>query len=443
MLAAAIRDGTVDTPCVFEVFARRLPEGRRYGVVAGVARVLDAIDEFGVDADELAWLRGIGAVDDATAAFVASYRFRGDDRRLPGRRGVLRRLADPDRPRDVRRRGAAGDVDPVDPEPRLVRRGRGGADGHRSAGPSRDRDGVATHARAGGDRSLACRVPRRVRVHVEPRSRSAVRHPHRWHGCARVHAAAPRRAVGVRRRRWPNPGRRPRCSSTPTTSPRGSSTPSPRRGRSSGRCGSIRAISACSRKAARLQLDSLGNRSTRIVVSGDLDEYAIAGLAASPVDVYGAGTAVVMGSGAPTAGLVYKLVEVDGRPVAKRSAHKATQGGGKIALRSHRPSGTAIEEIVVAGPSAARDREAARHRPRRSPACATSPRALWRDGAAGGGRVGDRSPSRESASPRRCAACRGRGCRCRSANRRSPHGSLPCGERRRRLSSGPATQSVY
>ena len=54
--------------------------------------------------------------------------------------------------------------------------------------------------------------------------------------------------------------------------------------------------------------------------------------------MYGAGTAVVMGSGAPTAGLVYKLVEVDGRPVAKRSAHKATHGGGKSrpALASRR-----------------------------------------------------------------------------------------------------------
>jgi nicotinate phosphoribosyltransferase len=104
---------------------------------------------------------------------------------------------------------------------------------------------------------------------------------------------------------------------------------------------------------ARAQLDALGNTATKIVVSGDLDEYAIAGLAASPVDIYGAGTAVVTGSGAPTAGLVYKLVEVNGRPVAKRSEDKATTGSAKAALRSHRPSGTAIEEIVLAGPAAA------------------------------------------------------------------------------------------
>jgi nicotinate phosphoribosyltransferase len=103
-------------------------------------------------------------------------------------------------------------------------------------------------------------------------------------------------------------------------------------------------------KQARDQLDSLGAKGTKIVVSGDLDEFAIAALAASPVDVYGAGTAVVTGSGAPTAGMVYKLVEVDGRPVAKRSEHKETHGGRKTVLRTHKPTGTAVEEIISSRP---------------------------------------------------------------------------------------------
>jgi nicotinate phosphoribosyltransferase len=98
---------------------------------------------------------------------------------------------------------------------------------------------------------------------------------------------------------------------------------------------------------SRQLLDSLGAPDTKIVVSGDLDEYAIAALAAEPVDVYGAGTAVVTGSGAPTAGLVYKLVEVEGRPVVKRSENKATVGGRKTAVRRHKPTGTATEEIIV------------------------------------------------------------------------------------------------
>src|SRR5258707_6063969 len=104
-------------------------------------------------------------------------------------------------------------------------------------------------------------------------------------------------------------------------------------------------------RQAREQLDKLGARGTRVVLSGDLDEYAIAALRAEPVDAYGVGTSLVTGSGAPTAGMVYKLVEVDGRPVAKRSSAKESRGGRKTALRRHKPTGTALEEVVLqAGP---------------------------------------------------------------------------------------------
>ncbi|MDQ3886996.1 MAG: nicotinate phosphoribosyltransferase [Actinomycetota bacterium] len=99
-------------------------------------------------------------------------------------------------------------------------------------------------------------------------------------------------------------------------------------------------------RQAREQLDALGARDTRIVLSGDLDEYAIAALRAEPVDAYGVGTSLVTGSGAPTAGMIYKLVEVEGRPVAKRSVAKESRGGRKRALRRHKPSGTAVEEVV-------------------------------------------------------------------------------------------------
>ena len=99
-------------------------------------------------------------------------------------------------------------------------------------------------------------------------------------------------------------------------------------------------------RQVRQQLDGLGAHNTRIVVSSDLDEFAIAALRAEPVDVYGVGTSVVTGSGAPTAGLVYKLVEVDGVPVAKRSRDKKSHGGAKAAIRACRRSGTAVEEVV-------------------------------------------------------------------------------------------------
>ncbi len=99
-------------------------------------------------------------------------------------------------------------------------------------------------------------------------------------------------------------------------------------------------------RQVREQLDGLGATQTKIVVSGDLDEFAIAALGADPVDSYGVGTSLVTGSGAPTAQMVYKLVDVDGIPVQKRSSHKESRGGRKEALRVSRPTGTITEEIV-------------------------------------------------------------------------------------------------
>src|SRR5690242_789933 len=78
MLSAALRDGTADRQCVFEVFARRLPTGRRYGVVAGIGRLLERLSTFRFDEDEIAFLRERGVVDEATAEWLAKYRFRGD-----------------------------------------------------------------------------------------------------------------------------------------------------------------------------------------------------------------------------------------------------------------------------------------------------------------------------------------------------------------------------
>ncbi|MET0702254.1 MAG: nicotinate phosphoribosyltransferase, partial [Mycobacterium sp.] len=99
-------------------------------------------------------------------------------------------------------------------------------------------------------------------------------------------------------------------------------------------------------RQARAHLDELGATDTAIVVSGDLDEYSIAALRAEPVDSYGVGTTLVTGSGAPTANMVYKLVEVDGIPVQKRSSHKESHGGAKMAMRVARSTGTVVEEVI-------------------------------------------------------------------------------------------------
>ena len=75
MLQASLRDGTADRRCAFEVFGRRLPNERRYGVVAGTARVLDAISRFRFTEDQLATL---DFLDDATVDYLRNFRFTGD-----------------------------------------------------------------------------------------------------------------------------------------------------------------------------------------------------------------------------------------------------------------------------------------------------------------------------------------------------------------------------
>ena len=202
-----------------------------------------------------------------------------------------------------------------------------------AAGPADHRDGLAAHPRAGRGRRGPGRLPGRLRLDVQPGRPARVRHPDRRHRRARLHPAARRRGG-----RLPGPDRHARRRHHAARR----HLRHHRRHRDRGRggrpgLGAIRIDSGdlgVLARQARAQLDSLGATDTRIVVSGDLDEFAIAALAAAPVDSYGAGTSVVTGSGAPTAGLVYKLVEVDGRPVAKRSEHKATDGGRKRALRT-------------------------------------------------------------------------------------------------------------
>jgi nicotinate phosphoribosyltransferase len=110
--------------------------------------------------------------------------------------------------------------------------------------------------------------------------------------------------------------------------------------------------------AVRAQLDSLGATGTKITVTNDLDEYAIAALGAAPVDSYGVGTSVVTGSGHPAAGLVYKLVAKrddsgNWTSVAKKSIAKATIGGRKIPVRTL-VDGIATEETIYIGSPPAR-----------------------------------------------------------------------------------------
>jgi nicotinate phosphoribosyltransferase len=110
-------------------------------------------------------------------------------------------------------------------------------------------------------------------------------------------------------------------------------------------------------RQVRALLDELGATSTRIILTGDLDEYSIAALGAVPVDGYGVGTSLVTGSGAPTAALVYKLVaralsagDDELEPVAKRSVGKPGRGGRKWAVRHRDEHGIALSEQISLTP---------------------------------------------------------------------------------------------
>jgi nicotinate phosphoribosyltransferase len=103
----------------------------------------------------------------------------------------------------------------------------------------------------------------------------------------------------------------------------------------------------------RALLDELGAPDTQIVCTGDLDESSIADLVPLGVDVFGVGSRLAAGGGAPSAGLVYKVVEQDGRGVAKTSTGKADVPGAKAAYRALDDEGRATAELLrpAAAPS--------------------------------------------------------------------------------------------
>src|SRR4051812_41369521 len=76
MLEAALESGMASRRSVFELYGRRLPEGRRYGVVAGVGRALEGLEDFRFDDDVLQALEPV--VDERTRDWLAGHRFSGD-----------------------------------------------------------------------------------------------------------------------------------------------------------------------------------------------------------------------------------------------------------------------------------------------------------------------------------------------------------------------------
>ncbi|MFC3690009.1 nicotinate phosphoribosyltransferase [Aquipuribacter hungaricus] len=352
MLQAALADGTASRRCVFEVFARRLPGGRRFGLVAGQHRVLEVLQGLRWGEEEIGFLRREGVVDAATADWLAGYRFDGDvdgyadgEVFVPGSplltvrasfatAVLLETVVLSILNHDCAVAGAAARMVLAAEGRPLIEMGSRRA--HEDAAVDAAR---AAHVAGFASTSNLAAGAR----HGVPTAGTSAHAFTLLHDDERSAFAAQVAAMGV--------GTTLLVDTYDITE--GIRTAVEVAGPG---LGAVRIDSgdlASHARFARRQLDDLGATGTRVVVSGDLDEHGIARLSGAPVDAMGVGTSVVTGSGAPTAGLVYKLVEVDGRPVAKRSAGKATHAGAHAVVRRHRPSGVATEEVLVTGAAVA------------------------------------------------------------------------------------------
>ena len=353
MLQAALASGTAHRRAVFELFPRRLPEGRRYGVVAGVGRALDAIERFTFDAEVVDVLREHGVVDEPTLEWLAGYRFDGDVWGYAEGETYF-----PYSPLMV--------VESTFAEAVLLETLLLSILNHDSAIAS----AASRMTWAGGDRPCIEMGSRRTH---EEAAVAAARAAY-IAGFVTTSNLAARQRYGV-----PTAGtsahsftllhdtEKDAFTAQVTSLGRGTTllvdtydvaeahrlgveVAGPGLGAVRLDSGDLGVLA----QQVRDQLDALGAHDTRIVVTSDLDEHAIAALAAAPVDGYGVGTSLVTGSGHPTCGFVYKLVSRQGPDgemvsVAKRSKDKISIGGRKYALRRRNARGVAEAEVVGIG----------------------------------------------------------------------------------------------
>ena len=351
MLGAALRDGTAARPSVFELFSRRLSGGRRFGVVAGTGRLLSLLRDFRFGDDELRFLRDGRVVDAETLRYLENYRFTGS---IHGyREGELYFPGSP----VLTVEGSFADAVVLETIALSVMN-------HDSA--------IATAASrmsiAAGERPLAEMGSRRA---AEMSAVAAARAAYIAGFGATSNLEAGRRwglpTMGTAAHSWTllhdseEDAFRAQIDSLGPGTTLLVDTYDIREGvetavRVAGtELGGVRLDSGdlpTVAAAVREHLDELGAVNTKITVTSDLDEYAIAALAASPVDSYGVGTSVVTGSGYPTAGMVYKLVARQDAGggwvgVAKASTDKGSHGGRKAAFRTLRREVATAETIVV------------------------------------------------------------------------------------------------
>ena len=360
MLQASLRSGAAYRRAIFEVFARHLPHGRRYGVVAGTGRLLDAIERFRFGPADLEFLGGAGIVDSPTLAFLQSYRFGGNiwgysegDCYFPGSPILVVEgtFAEAVLLETVTLSILNHDCAIASAASRMVT-----AAGDR---PLIEMGSRRTHERAAVASARAAYIAgfastSNLRARYEHGIPSAGTSAHAFtlvHDSERDAFETQLKALGQATTLLVDTYDVPRAVRTAVEV--------------AGRdLGAVRIDSGdlpVLARQVRALLDELGATRTRIVLTGDLDEYSIAALGAVPVDGYGVGTSLVTGSGAPTAALVYKLVAraatasrgnggEEMEPVAKRSVGKPGRGGRKWAVRHRDERGTAVSERITLTP---------------------------------------------------------------------------------------------
>jgi nicotinate phosphoribosyltransferase len=350
MLQASLRSGAAERRAIFEVFARHLPHGRRYGVVAGTGRLLDAIERFRFGPADLEFLGDAGIVDSPTLAFLESYRFQGNiwgyaegDCYFPGspilvvegtfaQAVLLETLTLSILNHDCAIASAASRMVTAAGDRPLIEMG---------SRRTHERAAVAS-ARAAYLSGFGSTSNLRARYEYGIPSAGTSAHAFTLVHDSERHAFVTQlEALGKGTTLLVDTYDVARAVRTAVA------VAGPDLGAVRIDSGDLPALA----RQVRALLDELGASHTRIILTGDLDEYSIAALAAVPVDGYGVGTSLVTGSGAPTAALVYKLVARAGdsgvlEPVAKRSVGKPGRGGRKWAVRHRDEHGIALAERI-------------------------------------------------------------------------------------------------
>ncbi|WP_371481317.1 nicotinate phosphoribosyltransferase [Kitasatospora sp. NBC_00315] len=355
MLQAALRSGAAHRRSVFEVFTRRLPNGRRYGVTAGTGRVLDAVENFRFTAPQLDWLAAQDVVDARTLEYLADYRFTGDIHGYPegevyfpgsplmtvegsfAEAVILETVILSILNHDSAIAAAASRMTAAAGGRPCIEMGARRA--HEGAAVAAARAAYVAGFSATSDLEAGF-------THGIPTTGTAAHAFTLLHDTERDAFTAQIASMGRGTTLLVDTYDLKEAVRTAVE------VAGPELGAVRIDSGDLTLLA----HRVRRQLDELGADKTKIIVTSDLDEYAIAALAAAPVDGYGVGTSLVTGSGHPTCAMVYKLVareSVPGGPlvpVAKRSAGaKSSIGGRKWAARRPDADGVAEAEVVGTG----------------------------------------------------------------------------------------------